>query len=132
MLVGMASKISKNYTQVLIAQDTMESRVPRLNVHTNQILAHTFSHGTLDFVESISTCKASPIKCLASGQVNLENCMRHEDSCHPLACMRIKGYISCLVCLSFVHSFFLSVSLLGGSVRVHSTSTCTRIAFIGH
>ena len=27
-----------------IAQDTTESRVPRLNVHTNQILAHTFSH----------------------------------------------------------------------------------------
>ena len=29
-----------------------ESRVPRLNVHTNQILAHTFSHGTLDSVVS--------------------------------------------------------------------------------
>ena len=25
---------------------------PRLNVHTNQILAHTFSHATLDFVVS--------------------------------------------------------------------------------
>ena len=24
--------------------------MPRLNVHTNQILAHTFSHGTLDSV----------------------------------------------------------------------------------
>ena len=47
MLVGMASEISKNYTQ-----DTTESRVPRLNVHTNQILAHTFSHGTLDSVVS--------------------------------------------------------------------------------
>ena len=47
MLVGMASKISKNYTYKC-AQDTTESRVPRLNVHTNQILAHTFSHGTLD------------------------------------------------------------------------------------
>ena len=35
---------------VWIAQDTTESRVPRLNVHTNQILAHTFSHGTLDSV----------------------------------------------------------------------------------
>ena len=35
-------------------QDTKhsESRVPRLNVHTNQILAHTFSHGTLDSVVS--------------------------------------------------------------------------------
>ena len=26
--------------------------MPRLNVHTNQILAHTFSHGTLDSVVS--------------------------------------------------------------------------------
>ena len=53
MLLGMASEISKNYTtSVLIAQDTTESRVPRLNVHTNQILAHTFSHGTLDSVVS--------------------------------------------------------------------------------
>ena len=54
MLVGMASEISKNYTQcytsVWMTQDTTESRVPRLNVHTNQILVHTFSHGTLDFV----------------------------------------------------------------------------------
>ena len=28
------------HTSVWIAQDTMESRVPRLNVHTNQILVH--------------------------------------------------------------------------------------------
>ena len=35
-----------------IAQDTTESRVPRLNVHTNQILAHTFSLSTLDSVVS--------------------------------------------------------------------------------
>ena len=34
------------------SQDTTESRVPRLNVHTNQILAHTFSHDTLDSVVS--------------------------------------------------------------------------------
>ena len=35
-------------------QDSTESRVPRLkfNVHTNQILAHTFSHDTLDSVVS--------------------------------------------------------------------------------
>ena len=42
MLVGMASEISKNYTYKCvdrIAQDTMKSRVPRLSVHTNQILA---------------------------------------------------------------------------------------------
>ena len=39
-------------TSVWITQDTMESRVPRLNVHTNQILAHIFSHGTLDSVVS--------------------------------------------------------------------------------
>ena len=42
MLVGMASKISKTtHTSVWIAQDTTESRVPRLNVHPNLILAHT-------------------------------------------------------------------------------------------
>ena len=53
MLVGMASEISKTtHTSVWIAQDTTESRVPRLNVHTNQILAHTFSLGTLDSVVS--------------------------------------------------------------------------------
>ena len=40
MLVGMASKISKSmYTSVWITQDTTESREPRLNVHTNKILA---------------------------------------------------------------------------------------------
>ena len=45
MLVGMASKSTKTtHTSVWIAQDTTESRVPRLNVHTNQILAHTFCH----------------------------------------------------------------------------------------
>ena len=38
------------HTSVWIAQDKAESRVPRLNVHTNQILAHTFSHGTLDSI----------------------------------------------------------------------------------
>ena len=39
-------------TCVWIAQHTTESRMSRLNVHTNQILAHTFSHGTLDSVVS--------------------------------------------------------------------------------
>ena len=43
------------HTSVWIAQDTTESRVPRLNVHTNQILAHTFSHGTLDSVTRACT-----------------------------------------------------------------------------
>ena len=53
MLVGMASETAKTtHTSVWIAQDTTESRVPRLNVHTNQILAHTLSHGTLDSVVS--------------------------------------------------------------------------------
>ena len=31
---------------------TITCRMLRLNVHTNQILAHTFSHGTLDSVVS--------------------------------------------------------------------------------
>ena len=48
-------------TSVWIAQDTIESRVPRLNVHTNQILAHTFSHGTLDFVVS---CAIHTLVCV--------------------------------------------------------------------
>ena len=30
-----------------ITQDIAETKVPRLNVHTNHILVHTFSHGTL-------------------------------------------------------------------------------------
>ena len=47
---------------------------------------------------------------------------------YPLVRMRSKGYNIRLVRLSFV----LSVSLLGGSVSVHSTSTCTWLAFIGH
>ena len=46
---------------VWIAQDTMESRVPRLNVHTNQILAHTFSHGTLDSVVSLVIALATTV-----------------------------------------------------------------------
>ena len=41
MLVGMATEISKStHTSVVITQDTTESSVPRLNVHTNQILVH--------------------------------------------------------------------------------------------
>ena len=40
----------KLHTRAWIAQDTMESKVPRLNVHTNQILAHTFSNDTIDSV----------------------------------------------------------------------------------
>ena len=47
---------------------------------------------------------------------------------YPLARMRSKGYSSRLVHLSFV----LSVSLLGSSVSVHSASTRTWLAFIGH
>ena len=47
-----AKSAKTTHTSVWIAQDTTESRVPRLNVHTNQILAHTFSHGTLDSVVS--------------------------------------------------------------------------------
>ena len=57
MLVGIASKISKSihtHTSVRITQDTTESRVSRLNVHTNQTLAHTTfqCHGTLESVVS--------------------------------------------------------------------------------
>ena len=53
VLVGMANESAKTtHTSVWFAQDTMESRVPRLNVHTNQILVHTFSHDTLDSVVS--------------------------------------------------------------------------------
>ena len=58
MLVGMASENSKTiHTSVWIAQDTTESRVPRLNVHTNQILArvvfavfacHSYQHNILE------------------------------------------------------------------------------------
>ena len=48
--VGMAGEISKKYTisyMLWIAQDTTESREPilRLNMHTHQILVHTFIHG---------------------------------------------------------------------------------------
>ena len=54
MLVGMANKISKNtHTSVWIAQDITELRELRLNVHANQLLAHTFSHGAFDFVVSL-------------------------------------------------------------------------------
>ena len=42
----------KLHIQVCGSLKTTESRVPRLNVHTNQILVHTFSHGTLDSVVS--------------------------------------------------------------------------------
>ena len=53
MLVGMASEISKNYTYKCVDRSRHNGiRVPRLNVHTNQILAHTFSLGTLDSVVS--------------------------------------------------------------------------------
>ena len=36
-----AKSAKTTHTSVWIAQDTTESRVPRLNVHTNQILVHT-------------------------------------------------------------------------------------------
>ena len=36
------------HTSVWITKDTTKLMVPKVNVHTNQILAHTFSHGTLD------------------------------------------------------------------------------------
>ena len=49
----MACKISKStHTSKLIAQDTVESREPMLNVHAKQILANTFSNDTLDSVVS--------------------------------------------------------------------------------
>ena len=50
MLVGMASK---NYTYKCVDSSKHNGiRVLKLNMHTNQILAHTFSHGTLGSVES--------------------------------------------------------------------------------
>ena len=54
MLVGMASQISKNYTYKCVDR-SRHNRIKgakAINVHTNQILAHTFSHGTLDSVVS--------------------------------------------------------------------------------
>ena len=46
MLVGMASNINiSTYISVWIAQNTKE---PRLNLHTDRILAHTFSQCILD------------------------------------------------------------------------------------
>ena len=51
MNVGMASvnqkKVCAQLQSVWIVQDTED---PRLNVHINRILAHMFSHGTLDSV----------------------------------------------------------------------------------
>ena len=53
MLVGMASKINKNYTYKCVDSSKHNGiRVTKLNMHTNQIIAHTFSHGTLDSVVS--------------------------------------------------------------------------------
>ena len=51
LLVGMASEISKNYTHTSV--DCLRHngiKGARLNVHNNQILEHTFSHGTLHSV----------------------------------------------------------------------------------
>ena len=47
------------HTSVRIAKDAMEPRMPRLNVQTNQILAHTFSHGPLDSVAKLVARKIS-------------------------------------------------------------------------
>ena len=47
-----------------LAQDTIESRVPRLNVDTNQILAHTFSFGTLDYVVFLVIALATSVSSL--------------------------------------------------------------------
>ena len=51
MLVGMASEISKNYTYKRVDRSRhngIKDAKAKINVHTNQILAHTSSHGTLD------------------------------------------------------------------------------------
>ena len=54
MLVAMASKISKKYTHKCVdgSRHNIVKGAARLkfNMHTNQILAHTFSHGTLDSI----------------------------------------------------------------------------------
>ena len=53
MLVGMASENSKNYTYKCVDRSRHNGiKGARLNLHTNQILAHTFSHGTLVSVVS--------------------------------------------------------------------------------
>ena len=55
MLVGMASETSKNYTYKCVDRSRhngIKGAKARYDVHTNQILAHTFSHGTLDSVVS--------------------------------------------------------------------------------
>ena len=57
MLVGMASEISKNYTYKCVDRSRhngIKGAKAKINVHTNQILAHTFSHGTLDSVVSLA------------------------------------------------------------------------------
>ena len=60
MLVRMGSKISKKttHTSVWIAQDTTESRVPRLNVHTNR------TH--LVIAPLIPLCLSNPHACMCS------------------------------------------------------------------
>ena len=52
--------------------------------------------------------------------------------CNYYACAARDTVVVWSVCRSFVRSFVLSVSLLGGLVSVHSASTRTQIAFIGH
>ena len=55
MLVGMESEISKNYTYKCVDRsrhNRIKGAKAKINVHTNQILADTFSHGTLDSVVS--------------------------------------------------------------------------------
>ena len=53
MFVGMASENSKNYTYKCVDRSRHNGiKGAKANVHTNQILGHTFSHGTLDSVVS--------------------------------------------------------------------------------
>ena len=56
MLVGMANKSAKVHIQVCGSLKTQQNQGPRAkdktNMHTTQILVHTFSHNTLDSVVS--------------------------------------------------------------------------------
>ena len=53
MLVGMASEVSNNYTNIVKCvacsrHNGVKGGKAKINMHTNQILVQTFSHGTLD------------------------------------------------------------------------------------
>ena len=57
-----AKSAKTTHTSVWISEDTTESRVSRLNVHTNQILAHTVSQFLLwSLLSQITTYQMLPV-----------------------------------------------------------------------